>query len=101
MRPPSTKISGYDLDSTPIFPKHLLQIGYTTNANGYGPNDFFSKRPLPVFWGGDIKIAQGFSVNYQHLLYHGRKVFSFSAGGNFSYWKSGINKEHFYTISLF
>jgi hypothetical protein len=62
------------------FPKTVLQIGYTTNALGYGVNNAVSKGPIPIFWGGEVRVKQGISVNYQHNIFHSRKVFSFDWG---------------------
>jgi hypothetical protein len=83
-----------------IFPKNLLQFGYTTNAPGYGVNNFFSKK-LPVFWAGDVKIGQGISFQYQRNIFHARKVFSLDWGAGISYWQSRKSKNKFYTASLF
>lgn len=83
------------------FPKNILQVGYTTNALGYGVNNAVSKGPIPIFWGGDVRIKEGLSINYQHNIFHSRKVFSFDWGANISYWVSEKNEDKFYTVSLF
>ena len=83
------------------FPKNILQLGYTTNALGYGVNNAVSKGPIPIFWGGEVRIKEGISVNYQHNIFHARKVFSFDWGVNASYWISEKNEDKFYTLSLF
>jgi hypothetical protein len=83
-----------------IFPKNLLQIGYSTNALGYGPNNFLSKK-VAIFWGGGIEIEKGLTVRYQKNIFHTRKVFSFDAGVSAGYWKSKENKENVYTFSIF
>ena len=43
------------------FPKNVLQLGYTTNALGYGVNNAVSKGFIPIFWGGDVRIKQDMS----------------------------------------
>ena len=84
-----------------IFPKQLLQFGYTTNALGYGVNNFVAKGAIPIFWGGEAQVKQGISFNYQHNLFHTRKVFSLDWGAGLSYWKSKIKEDKFYTLSLY
>jgi len=84
-----------------IFPKHLVQLSYTSDVLGYGVNDFFANKYFPVFWGGDIKVNKGVSINYQHNIFHGRKVFSLDWGASFSYLKSKIQKKDFCTLSMF
>jgi hypothetical protein len=83
-----------------IFPKNLLQIGYSTNAAGYGPNNFLSKK-APIFWGGGIEVNKGWIVHYQRNIFHTKKVFSFDVGASAGYWESNELKENFYTLSVF
>jgi len=83
------------------FPHHVLQLGYTTNTLGYGINNAVSKGPIPIFWGGDVRIKQGVSINYQHNIFHSRKVFSFDWGVNASIWMSEKNEDKFGTVSVF
>ncbi|HEY6913770.1 MAG TPA: acyloxyacyl hydrolase, partial [Paludibacter sp.] len=82
------------------FPKHILQVGYSTNALSYWPNNFFSKK-FAIFWGGGIEVKNGLAVRYQKNIFHTRKVFSFDAGVSAGYWKSKESDEAFYTLSLF
>jgi len=82
------------------FPKNLLQVGYSTNASGYGPNNFLSKE-VPIFWGGGIEVEKGLTVRYQKNIFHTKKVFAFDAGVSAGYWKSKELKEDFYTLSIF
>ncbi len=84
-----------------IFSKNILQVGYTTNGPGYGVNNFVSKGAVPIFWGGDVKVRHGISINYQHNIFHSKKVFSWDWGTNLSYWQSRKNRENFFTVSLF
>ena len=84
-----------------IFPKNVLQIGYTSNALGYGVNKAVSKGAVPVFWGGEVRVRRGISIHYQHNIFHTRKVFSFDWGAAFSWWQSRVNKNEFFTASLF
>jgi hypothetical protein len=84
-----------------LFPKQMVQVGYTTNALGYGVNNFVSKGAIPIFWGGEAQVKRGISFNYQRNLFHTRKVFSLDWGAGFSYWKSKIKEDEFYTFSLY
>lgn len=84
-----------------IFPKNLLQLAYTTNELGYGVNDFVSEGAIPIFWGGEAHLSRGVSMNYQRNVFHTRKVFSLDVGTSFGYWKSRIEGQHFYTISIY
>jgi len=88
-------------DAGYLFPKHLLQIGFSTNAFKYGVNDFFTVSPLPIFWAGNVYIEKGLSIAYQQNIYHTKKVFSLDWGANASYWQSNANKDNFGTLSLF
>jgi hypothetical protein len=83
-----------------FFPKHLLQIGYTTNSLGYGVNSTIDKTHL--FWGGGaVEVKNGFSVNYQRNVFHTRKVFAFDVGFGFSHFTTRKNEEKFFTLSAY
>jgi len=92
-----------------IHPKHMLQIGYSSNVLGYGVNDFVSSDKFPIFWGGDVEVFQGISLTYQQNIFHTAKVFSLDWGVSTSYWQSkgrgtGLsnpNKQDFFTLSVF
>ena len=84
-----------------IHPKQWLQFGLTSNALGYGANNFVSEGNIPVFWGGEAEVAYGFTLGYQRNVYHGAKVFSLDVGANMAYWKSNQNNESFFTLSLY
>ena len=89
-----------NIDAGYFFPKNILQFGYSTNALGYGPNNFFSKK-LPIFWGGGIEVNKGFIVNYQRNIFHTRKLFSFDVGVGAGFWESNEKRENFFTLSVF
>jgi hypothetical protein len=84
-----------------IFPKHLIQVGFSTNHFTYGANNFVSEGKIPIFWGGEAEVKQGVSLHYQRNVFHGRKLFSLDLGTSFSAWKSKNNKDEFYTLSVF
>lgn len=84
-----------------IWPKQVVQVGFATNAFGYGINNFVSSNKFPVFWGGDAQQRNGYALTYQRNIFHGARVFALDLGANASYWESNIKQDHFYTLSLF
>ena len=84
-----------------FFPANLVQVGYITNAAGYGVNNFFANPVFPIFWGGDVQVKSGISVHYQRNIFHSHKVFSLDWGVSFSYYKSKNQNTPFYAASLF
>jgi hypothetical protein len=85
----------------PIWPKNVIQLGYITDALGFGVNDFFSKGKVAIFWHGTVEVANGVSVNYRHNLFHTRRFFAIDWGADVSSWKSRKNGDRFYTASLY
>jgi hypothetical protein len=84
-----------------IHPKQWIQAGYTTNAFGYGVNDFVSEGNIPVFWGGEAEVANGITFGYQRNIYHGAKIFALDFAINFAFWTSNANRESFFTLSFY
>jgi hypothetical protein len=82
------------------FPKHSVSAAFTSHAAGYGVNRAVSGK-IPIFWGGDVRIRQGFSLNYQRNIFHARKVFALDIGAWTAYWQSNRNRENFFTLSLY
>ncbi|HYN08987.1 MAG TPA: acyloxyacyl hydrolase [Vicinamibacterales bacterium] len=82
------------------FPENVLQIGFTTSAFGYGINQFFASR-FPIFWGGRVEVARGWSLHYQRNIFHTEKLFSFDVGASAAQWKSRKNGEKFLTLSVY
>jgi hypothetical protein len=82
------------------FPRNMIQAGITPGTGGYGVNTFFSKT-VPVFWGGDVHVENGISLQYQRNVYHGRKLFSLDWGTTFGWWRSKAGRENFFTVALF
>lgn len=83
-----------------IFPKNLLQLGYSTNWLGYGVNNFVSKK-IPIFWGGNAQLRRGLTAHYQRNIFHTRKVFAFDFGASISWWSSNGNRDEFFTAAVF
>jgi hypothetical protein len=90
-----------DSGNGPVWPKNIVQIGYVTDALGYGANDFVSKGAVPVFWTGSVQVAHGLSVNYQRNVLHTRRFFALDFGASVSSWTSRKAGERFYTASIF
>jgi hypothetical protein len=83
------------------FPKQILSVAYASNALGYGANTFVSKGVVPIFWGGEVKARHGLLLNYQHNLFHSRKVFSLDWGIQAGFWKTDRDGTNFFTLSAY
>ena len=83
------------------FPGQSLQIGYTTNALGYGVNNAVSKGPVPIFWGGEVHLRSGVSINYQRTVFHARKVFAFDIGAGAGWWQTDLLRQRFFTATVY
>ncbi|MDR1988787.1 MAG: acyloxyacyl hydrolase [Acidobacteriaceae bacterium] len=81
-----------------FFAADTLQVGYTSNALGYGVNNFVSGK-VPIFWGGVVPASSGGNVRYQHMAFHSEKVFSFDLGVSAGLWTGNETGERFATIS--
>jgi hypothetical protein len=101
MRPLSAEQVERNSNTGLIFPKQVLQAGYTTNALGYGVNDFVSKGAVPVFWAADVQVARGFSLNYVRNVFHTRRMFSLDWGGGASILRGQREGQYFATASLY
>ncbi len=84
-----------------IFKANLLQVAYSTNAVGYGVNDFFSEGAIPIFWGGEAVLRKGFAVNYLRNVFHTKKVFSLDVGTSAGYWQTRALKQNFFSLSVY
>lgn len=85
--------------SSNFYPKQIIQLGFSSNAFGFGVNNFLER--VYLFWGGKVQVNHGLSVTYQRNIFHSSKVFSMDWGANFSIWKSELNNETFITLSVF
>jgi opacity protein-like surface antigen len=81
------------------FPANLLQVEYSTGF-GYAINTFLSDR-VPVFWGGHVKVDQGFAAHYDRNVFHTRKVFALDFGASVSSWRSRKEGQRFATLSAY
>lgn len=101
MRPLSKEAVAKNSSGHYAFPHNVIQIGYSTNAIGYGINYWFSKAPIPVFWDGNIRATHGITLQYQRNSFHGRRFFQIDWGANVSYFQTELNKQDFFTVSLY
>lgn len=101
LRPLGAKRVEENSKSGRYFPLQILQAGYTTNQLGYGVNDLFSKGPVPIFWGGEVHLKQGFSINYQRNIFRAKKVFAFDWGIGAGWWQTRDNQTRFFTLSAY
>jgi hypothetical protein len=83
-----------------VFPQNLIQLGYATNAFGFGVNDFVSKT-VPVFWTGNVSIASGVALRYERNVFHTRRVFGLDLGTSVAHWQDGGNAGQFFTLSAY
>lgn len=82
------------------FPKQTFQFAYSTNALGYGANHLFGEGKIPVFWGGNVEVEDGFAINYRRNIFHTRKTFAFDLGASAGLWES-FKERKFYAISVY
>lgn len=86
-------------DAGVIFPRHVLQIEYSSGT-GYGVNDFVSRK-VPIFWGGHAKVDFGIAPHYQRNVFHTRRVFALDIGASAGFYKTRQNDEQFVTLSVY
>ena len=82
------------------FPKNLLQLGYASDALGFGANHVVSGT-VPIFWGGDVQAKRGVALHYHHNVFHTHKLFSLDVGASVSSWQSRRESMTFYATSVF
>jgi hypothetical protein len=100
MRPLPDETVEANRQSGYIFPKHMIQVSYTTGSLGYGFNTLVSRK-VPIFWGGNVRVDRGVALHYEQNVFHTRKIFGFDVGGSAGFWKSRDNSEWFQTLSIY
>jgi hypothetical protein len=101
MRPLPAERVRETIDAGFLFPRNLVQVGYSTNAFGYRLNNVVSKQ-VPIFWGGDVQVERSLvNAQYQRNLFHTKKVFSIDIGASVGVWRSRKTQEDFRTFSFF
>jgi hypothetical protein len=88
-------------DAGRIVPENLIQIGYATNALGYGVNNVLSKQ-VPIFWRGKAEVERSVvNVQYHRNVFYTKKIFALDVGASYAEWRSNRNGESFRTFSVF
>ena len=101
LRPLSAERVADTLKAGYHFPGNLIQVGYATNALGYGVNRFVSKT-IPIFWGGHVEVRRSvFAIQYSRNVFHTRKVFALDVGASLAQWTSRKNGDSFRTLSAY
>ena len=88
-------------DAGRIVPENLIQVGYATNALGYGTNNVLSKE-FPIFWRGKVEVEHSsVNVQYHRNVFYTKRIFALDFGASYAEWKSNIKGESFRTFSVF
>ena len=100
----------YANDKKYFFPNNILQVSYGNSAIGFGVNRFFGMSlkvgdfesfGVPVFWVGEVKAAQSFSITYQRLAFRTQKLFSLDWGVSVTYFNTEATNENVFAFSIF
>jgi hypothetical protein len=93
-----------------FFPNNILQVSYGTSALGFGVNRFFGMSlkvgnfesfGIPIFWVGQAKATNAFSITYQRLIYRSEKIFSLDWGASITAFQSSLTNENIVAFSIF
>ncbi len=88
-------------DAGRIVPANLLQVGYATNALGYGANNVLSKQ-VPIFWRGKVEVQHSVvNVQYHRNVFYTKRIFALDFGASYGQWTSDRNGDTFRTFSVF
>lgn len=93
-----------------FFPENILQLSYGTSELGFGVNRFFGMSlqvgnfesfGIPVFWVGDVKATNTYSITYQRLAFRTRKTFSLDWGVSVSAFQTRETSKPVFAFSIF
>ena len=93
-----------------FFPNNIIQVSYGTSKIGFGVNRFFGMSlkvgnfesfGIPVFWVGEVKAANSFSVTYQRLAFRTAKTFSLDWGVSATVFNTEATNTNVYAFSIF
>ena len=88
-------------DAGRIVPANLIQVGYATNALGYGANNVLSKQ-VPIFWRGKVEVQHSVvNVQYHRNVFYTKRIFALDFGVSYGQWTSDRNGDTFRTFSVF
>ncbi|WP_231874610.1 acyloxyacyl hydrolase [Polaribacter atrinae] len=100
----------YENDERYFFPKNILQVSYGTSKIGFGANKFFGMSlkvgnfesfGIPVFWVGDVKAENSFSITYQRLAFRTQKLFSLDWGVSVTAFNTEATNTNVFAFSIF
>lgn len=100
MRPASLEATAAIDRPGVIFPARQLQVEYSHMRLGYRMNDLFVKR-VPIFWGGNVELAQGFALHVVRNVMHTPKVFALDVGLSAGAWSGRAPGSRFVTLSAY
>jgi hypothetical protein len=103
------KAEAYANDATYFFPKRFIQLGYATSNVGFFTNRLFSSNVningkrvgIPIFWHGNSKAANTFSISYQQTAFHTEKLFSLDWGVSLTGFQTMETGTNAYALSVF
>lgn len=107
---PKEKALEYEENKSYFFPKNMLQVSYGTSAIGFGVNQFFGMSlkvgdfdsfGVPVFWVGDVKASNAYSITYQKTAFRSKKTFSLDWGVSATSFQSRLNNDNVFAFSIF
>ncbi len=93
-----------------FFPENILQLSYGTSELGFGVNRFFGMSlhvgnfesfGIPVFWVGDVKAKNTYSITYQRLAFRTRKNFSLDWGVSVTAFQTELTSNPIFAFSIF
>jgi len=93
-----------------FFPKNMIQVSYGTSKIGFGVNRFFGMSlkvgnfesfGIPVFWVGEVKAENSFSITYQRLAFRTEKIFSLDWGVSITAFNTEATNEQVLAYSIF
>lgn len=61
----------------------------------------FESFGIPVFWVGEVKAANSFSITYQQLLFRTEKIFSLDWGASITAFNTEATNEKVLAFSIF
>ncbi|WP_254712896.1 acyloxyacyl hydrolase [Polaribacter sp. NJDZ03] len=100
----------YENDERYFFPKNILQVSYGTSKIGFSANQFFGMSlkvgnfesfGIPVFWVGDVKAENSFSITYQRLAFRTQKLFSLDWGVSVTAFNTEATNTNVFAFSIF
>ncbi|MDC3366377.1 acyloxyacyl hydrolase, partial [Flavobacteriaceae bacterium] len=93
-----------------FFPENTIQLSYGTSKIGFGVNHFFGASlkvgeiesfGIPIFWVGNVKAENSFSVTYQRLAFRTEKIFSLDWGISVTAFNTEATNEQVLAFSIF